>query len=154
VAADTPTSNTAMEDRMTPETPTTRRRVLVTAACSACVVVASACTASPRQGSSSQVTSAQGLVKLADVPVGGAVDVKTPTGQSVLVAQPRAGAVVAFSAICTHQGCEVRPAKGSLRCPCHGSVFDTATGDVLHGPALRPLDKIPVHIDGGSVVVG
>lgn len=137
---------------MTAETATTRRKVLATAACGACVMAASACTASPRQAPSSPV--AQGLVKLAEVPVGGAVDVKTPTGESVIVAQPHAGAVVAFSAICTHQGCEVRPAKGSLRCPCHGSVFDTATGDVLHGPALRPLDKIPVHIDSGSVMVG
>lgn len=139
---------------MTPETPTTRRTVLATTACAACVVAASACTASPTQDSAAQLTSAQGLVRLAEIPVGGAVDVRTPTGGSIIVAQPHAGAVVAFSAVCTHQGCEVRPGNGNLRCPCHGSLFDTATGNVLHGPALRPLDAIPVHIDGGSVVLG
>lgn len=138
---------------MTPEAPTTRRTVLAASACGMCAVAASACGSSPKYRSS-QFVSAQGLLRLADVPVGGAVDVKTPNGASVIVAQPHAGSVVAYSAICTHQGCEVRPAKGSLRCPCHGSVFDMATGMVLHGPAPRPLDKIEVHVDSGSVVVG
>lgn len=138
---------------MTLQAPTTRRRMLTSAACGACALAASAC-GSARRASSSQLTSMQGLARLADIPVGGALDVKTPNGASVIVAQPRPGSVVAYSAICTHQGCEVRPARGSLRCPCHGAVFDPATGDVLAGPALRPLDAIPVHVEAGVVLIG
>ncbi|MGZ4650530.1 MAG: QcrA and Rieske domain-containing protein [Kineosporiaceae bacterium] len=47
------------------------------------------------------------------------------------MAQPTAGRVVAFSAVCTHQGCRVNPAGPQLDCPCHGSVFDAFTGQVL-----------------------
>jgi len=66
--------------------------------------------------------------------------------------------ILAYSKICTHAGCAVsmlryplyspgvpRPA---LVCPCHYSTFDPATGgDVLFGPAGRPLPQLPVAID-------
>ena len=63
------------------------------------------------------------------------------------------GEFVAYSAICTHQGCTVAYKDGNLACPCHGSVFDPANGaSVVAGPAQRPLPEIPVKVQGGEVV--
>jgi len=94
------------------------------------------------------------LVKLADVPVGSAVSAKGADGRPLIVARPSAGQLVAFSAICTHQGCTVAPAGKQLQCPCHGSVYDAATGKNVSGPAPRPLSPVPVHVTGGEVVQG
>src|ERR687890_183689 len=63
------------------------------------------------------------------------------------------GDFVAYSAICTHQGCTVAYKNGNLACPCHGSVFDPADGAaVIAGPAPSPLPEIPVKVEGGEVV--
>lgn len=91
------------------------------------------------------------VAALADVPVGGSVDA-TIDGEPALVAQPTAGKVVAFSAICTHQGCVVAAAGAEFRCPCHGSRFDAATGEVLNGPAIDPLSPIEVAVSGDRIV--
>lgn len=92
------------------------------------------------------------LAKLADVAVGGTLGV-TVQGMDFLLAQPSEGEVVAFSAICTHQGCIVSAAKTEFDCPCHGSRYEAATGAVLKGPATRPLKPIEVTISGGAIVV-
>jgi glycine/D-amino acid oxidase-like deaminating enzyme/nitrite reductase/ring-hydroxylating ferredoxin subunit len=45
---------------------------------------------------------------------------------------------------CTHMGCATRwnEAERSWDCPCHGSRF-TEAGEVLHGPAIEPLESPP-----------
>ncbi|MET7370291.1 FAD-dependent oxidoreductase [Streptomyces sp. NPDC005566] len=50
------------------------------------------------------------------------------------------GMAHAVSARCTHLGCLVafNEAETAWECPCHGSRFGI-NGEVLHGPALRPL---------------
>jgi Rieske Fe-S protein len=93
------------------------------------------------------------LAKVSDVPVGNALSA-TMGGDPILISQPTAGTIVTFSAICTHQGCTVAPAGKEFRCPCHGSVYDAATGAVLQGPAPAPLAKIPTHVANGDVVAG
>jgi cytochrome b6-f complex iron-sulfur subunit len=103
--------------------------------------------------SSSGTGSANAIVKLADVPVGGAVAAQAPSG-AVIVAQPTAGTVVAFSAICTHQACKVAPAGKTLNCPCHGSRYDALTGKVLNGPARADLAAVSVKVSGQDVVAG
>lgn len=61
-------------------------------------------------------------------------------GRQVAAFRNPDGRVDALSPTCTHLGCHVRwnPAEKSWDCPCHGSRFDT-TGDVIVGPATRPL---------------
>jgi glycine/D-amino acid oxidase-like deaminating enzyme/nitrite reductase/ring-hydroxylating ferredoxin subunit len=53
------------------------------------------------------------------------------------------GALHALSAKCTHLGCAVHwnAAERSWDCPCHASRFDIE-GQVLHGPAPTPLEKV------------
>jgi len=90
------------------------------------------------------------VAKLADIPVGGSVEASL-NGKPILVSQPTAGKVIAFSAVCTHQGCVVKPVGKEFDCPCHGSKFDAMTGEVLGGPAPSPLVAVPVSVTGDSV---
>jgi len=90
------------------------------------------------------------LAALADVPVGGGTVLKAA---KLVLTQPTAGTVKAFSAICTHQGCTVSEVSGgTINCPCHGSKFAIADGAVAGGPAPRPLPPIGVTLQGGHVV--
>lgn len=133
-----------------------RRAVLIGGAAVAGVagvgLLAACSPASDDSGTAATPPAGGGLVALGDVPVGGAVSVKTADGAEIVVAQPEAGTVVAFSAICTHMGCVVKPEGGELACPCHGSRFEAATGEVLKGPADEPLPAVQVRLDGDRVV--
>jgi Rieske Fe-S protein len=94
------------------------------------------------------------LAKLSDVPVGQSFSAAGPDGKPIVISQPTAGQVVAFSAKCTHQGCTVLPQDKTLMCPCHGSTFDPATGKNLGGPAPSPLNPIAVKLSGTDIVAG
>ncbi len=65
--------------------------------------------------------------------------------------------VVAYSAICTHSGCEVDDTLGdshTLFCSCHGSIFDPRDGGAaIGGPAPRPLPSLPLKLVEGRLVV-
>ena len=140
-------------DRDKPAAPVllTRRSVLAGGAAVTGLGLLAACSSSDG-GPVATPPPGGGLVALADVPVGGAVLAKTADGAEIVVAQPEAGQVVAFSAICTHMGCSVRPDGGVLVCPCHNSVFQAATGEVTSGPAEEPLPAVAVRLDGDRVV--
>ena len=97
-------------------------------------------------------TAGGALVALADVPVGSGVVVETAAGDSVVVVQPEAGTVHAFSAVCTHEGCLVAMDGAEMACPCHGSRF-TSGGQVANGPAARPLPAVAVAVRDGEVVL-
>jgi Rieske Fe-S protein len=60
----------------------------------------------------------------------------------------------AMSAVCTHLGCLTRYEKEEKRifCPCHGSRFSTS-GEVLAGPAPRPLPRLQLTLEQGTLVV-
>jgi len=92
------------------------------------------------------------IATTADIPVGGAIAATTAAGEPILLTQPAEGEIHAFSSVCTHQGCTVEPGDGELACPCHGSVFDLATGEPVQGPAPEPLPEIQVEVaDNGDI---
>ena len=88
--------------------------------------------------------SAGQLVESSKVPVGGGIKVESSAGVLMIV-QPTRGNFAAYSAICTHAGCEVsRATAAAIICTCHDSEFSTQTGARLAGPASRPLKKFDV----------
>src|ERR1700761_8678623 len=87
------------------------------------------------------------LATTSQIPVGSGMIF---SAKQVVVTQPSAGEFKAFSAVCTHMGCIVNQInKGTIDCPCHGSQYSIATGDVVAGPApkLRPPKQIKVTGD-------
>lgn len=62
--------------------------------------------------------------------------------------------VVGLEQTCTHLGCPVSwdAQTGRFLCPCHGSIF-SRTGQVLRGPAPRPLLRHEVEIVDNIIVV-
>ncbi len=59
------------------------------------------------------------------------------------------GNYTAFNRVCTHLQCFVNydPVSQTIQCPCHGSTYDPQTGEVISGPAPRPLPIIDLEID-------
>ncbi|WP_407345204.1 Rieske (2Fe-2S) protein [Pengzhenrongella phosphoraccumulans] len=109
-------------------------------------------------GSSAASTPAAGggaagvLAKVADIPVGGSISAVDADGKAIILSQPTAGTVVGLSAICTHRGCTVAPDGATLVCPCHGSVFTSADGANVSGPASTPLPAVAVRVENGNVL--
>jgi len=64
-----------------------------------------------------------------------------------------ASGVAAFDPMCTHQGYLLEPRNGEWYCDYHGSRFAPASGDVLQGPASRPLRRYEVVERDGTVFV-
>jgi cytochrome b6-f complex iron-sulfur subunit len=62
---------------------------------------------------------------------------------------------IALSRVCTHLGCIVQYDKGEqkLVCPCHAGFFDLE-GHVLSGPPPKPLQTIPLSVEGGNIIIG
>jgi cytochrome b6-f complex iron-sulfur subunit len=56
---------------------------------------------------------------------------------------------------CTHLGCTVpwRADEKQFHCPCHSSLYNTK-GEVIGGPAPRPLDMFQIKLDAdGNLIV-
>jgi Rieske Fe-S protein len=92
------------------------------------------------------------LAKTTDIPVGGGVVLDQ---RNIVITQPQAGTFKAFTATCTHQGCQVVEVKnGTINCPCHGSRFKIADGSVANGPATRALREIGITVSGTDIQQG
>jgi Rieske Fe-S protein len=92
------------------------------------------------------------LASVADVPVGGGMVV---SAQKVVLTQPTAGDIRAFSTRCTHQGCAVSTVKdGFIICPCHNSRFAIADGaPTPDSPAKKPLAAAQVTVSGDKITL-
>jgi rieske iron-sulfur protein len=68
-----------------------------------------------------------------------------------------ADGVVAYSAICPHQGCPVNmwsQERNAFVCSCHASIFDPRNAaEVIDGPAPRPLAALGLKLKDGVVMV-
>jgi len=117
------------------------------------------------------------VVTLADLPLGGPpvtafpVDLKAkivrndsrlnqvllirldPTELAEETRARAADGVVAYSAVCTHTGCDLwdwEAGTKTLKCPCHFSTFDVKDGArVVDGPAPRRLPALPLRVVEG-----
>ncbi|MFJ7945476.1 Rieske (2Fe-2S) protein [Streptomyces sp. NPDC096354] len=150
-----------------------RRTVVAGVGAAGVVAVLTACGSSKDSGGSGTVEPAKGatgegdgagdggdsgaggggnvLAKTADIPEGGG---KIFADAGVVVTQPKAGEFKAFSSKCTHMGCAVTSISGgTINCPCHGSKFDAATGDVSGGPATEPLPAATITVKGDSIML-
>ena len=60
----------------------------------------------------------------------------------------------AFNLACPHQNQMLRwlPKEGRFQCPKHESKYQP-TGVFIDGRATRNMDRLAVHLDGGSLVV-
>jgi Rieske Fe-S protein len=80
-----------------------------------------------------------------------------PAGFSERTRSQAADGVVAYSAVCTHTGCEVGAflaEEYALYCDCHQSKFNALDrAQVLDGPAPRPLPALPLRIADGRLEV-
>lgn len=145
---------------------TSRRNVLagLAAVGVACPVLAACGSGSGATGTTSGTTggtgnassggspgSTGGGISTSEIPVGGG---KVFAGRKVVVTQPKAGELKAFSAVCTHQGCIVaNVSDGSINCTCHGSQFSIQDGSVENGPASKPLPEKTVTVTGNTLTV-
>ena len=64
----------------------------------------------------------------------------------------------AIGNLCTHDGCWLSGGRlegDTVRCRCHGSVFNIKTGAVVHGPAEKPEPVFSVtEMDGELFIDG
>lgn len=72
----------------------------------------------------------------------------------VYISRLEDGGLLALWQRCTHLGCTVpwREEEGQFHCPCHSSLFNRK-GEVVGGPAPRPLDLFPLRTEDGNLVV-
>lgn len=66
------------------------------------------------------------------------------------------GAFYAFGDTCTHLQCSL--AEGQLEgtvvtCACHGSQFDVTTGEVLRGPAQKPVSSFAARTEDDALLI-
>lgn len=65
--------------------------------------------------------------------------------------------IVCYSKICTHVGCPITLYERdthNMLCPCHQSTFNLAEGgEVVFGPAKRPLPQLPLAVDDEGYLV-
>lgn len=65
---------------------------------------------------------------------GGAVTLRIPGRDNVLVVHPSGNTYAVMDATCTHVGCPLGFVEGDVVCPCHASRFDLK-GQVIQEPA-------------------
>jgi 3-phenylpropionate/trans-cinnamate dioxygenase ferredoxin subunit len=64
------------------------------------------------------------------------------------------GVPFAYLNQCTHLSKPLdggRLVAGQIQCPFHGASFDVRSGAALCGPAVSPLQRIPVKIEGACL---
>jgi nitrite reductase/ring-hydroxylating ferredoxin subunit len=76
-------------------------------------------------------------------------------GKEICVAN-MGGKYYAIDNRCTHMGCLLSGgtlSEGNVTCPCHGSVFNVLTGDVVKGPAKKSEPAYGLRIEEDQVLI-
>jgi Rieske Fe-S protein len=93
------------------------------------------------------------LANAANIPPNQSLTFNDPTFGPIILLNLANGQFAAYSAICTHAGCQVQfnPAGRDIICPCHGAVYNPYnSAQVVAGPAPYPLQKIPIQYDAST----
>ena len=101
----------------------------------------------PIQDSQSTVNT-QAIANASSIPPDGSLIYNDPSLGPIILIHLDNGKFVAYSAICTHAGCQVQfdPSLKDIVCPCHGAVYDPYhNAQVIGGPAPYPLQNVPVQ---------
>lgn len=76
-------------------------------------------------------------------------------GRHILVVKLE-GSYYAIGNECTHRRCRLSDGKidgETVRCPCHGSVFNLKKGDVVKGIAKKPEPTYSLIIENGELSI-
>lgn len=93
-------------------------------------------------------------ISLSQVPAGRAVPGRV--GDDAVLLSNIDGQLYAVSGTCTHYGAALADGvigRTSVRCPLHHACFDLRTGARLRAPALDPLDRWLVEVEGDRAFV-
>lgn len=121
-------------------------------------VALAACSSQKDEQTAKSFTNTGKFIKvgtLAQLNQAGILKAKVDGKPVVVIHDPANNSTVeAFNPTCPHKGCIVnwKPGEKVFECPCHGSKF-TANGDVVTGPAKKPLTRFQSKLDGDSILV-
>jgi NADPH-dependent 2,4-dienoyl-CoA reductase/sulfur reductase-like enzyme/nitrite reductase/ring-hydroxylating ferredoxin subunit len=93
-------------------------------------------------------------IALSEVPPGGTVAGRV--GDEPVLLSNLDGEMFAVGGSCTHYGgalAEGVIGSGAVRCPLHHACFDLRTGAALRAPALDPVSRWLVEVEGGRAFV-
>ena len=93
-------------------------------------------------------------IALGEIPAEGTIAGRV--GDDPVLLSRLGGELFAIGASCTHYGGNLGDglAKGgTVRCPLHHACFDLRTGAVLRAPALDPVDRWAVEVEGDRAFV-
>lgn len=95
-----------------------------------------------------------GLDKLSTLKTVGSSMTINLKGKTVMFVRDGEESVRGIDPTCTHQQCttEYKVENNRIECPCHGSIFDL-NGQVLKGPAEKPLNLYQTSLQDGRVVI-
>lgn len=94
------------------------------------------------------------VTQVNEIPVGGSLIFNYPQNSPArLLVRVDEETFVAYEQQCTHLTCPVIPdvEDGELHCPCHEGIFDLLTGRPLAGPPRRPLARVILEVEQGTV---
>ena len=93
-------------------------------------------------------------IDLSDIPAEGTVGGRV--GDEPVLLSRLGGELFAIGGSCTHYGGHLADGisgSSTVRCPLHHACFDLRTGAVLRAPALDPVDRWLVEVEGDHVFV-
>ena len=95
-----------------------------------------------------RVGNSQPIANAANIPPDQSLIYNDPSLGPIILIHLDNGQFVAYSAICTHEGCQVQfdPSLKDIVCPCHGAVYDPYhNAQVIGGPAPYALQNVPIQ---------
>jgi len=97
---------------------------------------------------SQPVAYTQAIANASSIPTDGSLIYNDASLGPIILIHLDNGKFVAYSAICTHAGCQVQfdPSLKDIVCPCHGAVYDPYhNAQVIGGPAPYPLQSVSIQ---------